>query len=235
MDVSYLPYLLDILVAAVVLGCAAAAFRKGFIMAALGFLPMLAALLGARLFSPYVSRFLRGTPVFGSLAENIGSALDLDKIIGESVMRTQTEIIEGMQLPGFLRDALLENNNPVIYHLLDAEELQEYIAGFLANICLNVASVILAFVLVYIAVRALLNALNIISRLPVLNFFNRFCGFFIGGGKGISIVWIACTILTFFQCSARFPGLFAALEGSHIAKAAYENNILLYLILTIFT
>lgn len=235
MDISYLPYLLDILVAAVVLGCAVAAYRKGFIMAVLGFLPMLAALLGARLFSPYVSRFLRGTPLFGSLAGSIGSALNLDKIIGESAMRTQTEIIEGMQLPGFLRDALLENNNPVIYHLLDVEELQEYIAGFLANICLNAAGVILAFLLVYIGARALLNALNIISRLPVLNFFNRACGLLVGGVKGISIVWVACTILTFFQCSMKFAGLFAALEASRIAKAAYENNILLYLVLTIFT
>ena len=134
MSVSYLPYLLDILVVTVVLGCAAAAFRKGFVIAALGFLPMAAALIGARFLSPYVSRFLRGTPVFGSLAESISSSMKLDEIIGEGAARTQTEIIEGMQLPGFLRDALLENNNPVIYRLFDVEGLQEYIAGFLANI-----------------------------------------------------------------------------------------------------
>ncbi len=83
MSVSYLPYLLDILVVAVVLGCAAAAFRKGFVIAALGFLPMAAALIGARFLSPYVSRFLRGTPVFGSLAESISSSMKLDEIIGE--------------------------------------------------------------------------------------------------------------------------------------------------------
>ena len=235
MSVSYLPYLLDILVVTVVLCCAAAAFRKGFVIAALGFLPMAAALIGARFLSPYVSRFLRGTPVFGSLAESISSSMKLDEIIGEGAARTQTEIIEGMQLPGFLRDALLENNNPVIYRLFDVEGLQEYIAGFLANICINVVSVILAFLLIFIGVRLVLNALNLISRLPVLNFFNRFCGLLVGGAKGLSVVWVACTILTFFQCSAKFSGLFAALDASHAAKLAYENNILLYLILTIFT
>lgn len=235
MEASYLPFLLDILVLGTVIGCAAAAFRKGFVMAALGFLPMLAALIGVRFLSPFVSRFLRGTPLFGSLAESIGSSMKLDEIIGESAMRTQTEIIEGMQLPEFLRDALLENNNPVIYRLLDVEELQEYIAGFLANICINAVSVILAFALIFIGVRLLLNALNLISRLPVLNFFNRACGFLIGGAKGLSIVWIVCTVLTFFQCSAKFAGLFMALNASHAAKLAYENNILLYLLLTIFT
>lgn len=235
MNASYLPYVLDILVAATVTGCAAIAFRKGFVRAALGFLPMLAALIGTRLLSPFVSRFLRGTPMFGSLAESIGSSMKLDEIIGESAMRTQTEIIEGMQLPGFLRDALLENNNPVIYRLLDVEELQDYIAGFLANICINAVSVILAFLLIFIGTKLLLNALNLVSRLPVLNFFNRFCGLLVGAAKGLSIVWLVCTVLTFFQCSAKFAGLFAALDASHAAKLAYENNILLYLILTIFT
>lgn len=228
-------YILDILVAAAVLGCAAAAFRKGFIMAALGFVPMLAALAGARFLSPFASRFLRGTPLFGSLAGSIAESMKLDQVVSEGALRTQTEIIEGMGLPGFLRDALLENNNPVIYSLLDVEGLKEYIAGFLANICINVVGVLLAFLIVYIGVTLLLNALNIISRLPVLNFFNRACGFLVGAAKGVSIVWVACTVLTFFQCSARFSGLFAALDASRIAKAAYENNLLLYLILTIFT
>lgn len=232
MEVSYL---LDILVAAVVLGCAVIAYQKGFVIAALGFVPMLAALAGTRFLSPFVSRFLRGTPLFGSLAESISNSMGLDQLISESAMRTQTEIIEGMHLPGFLQDALLENNNPVIYQLLDVEGLQDYIAGFLANTCINVVSVVLAFLLIFIGVRLLLNALNLISELPVLNFFNRFCGLAVGALKGISIVWIACTVLTFFQCSAKFTGLFTALEASHIAKAAYENNILLYLILTIFT
>lgn len=235
MDASYLPYLLDILTLAVVVGCAAAAFRKGFVMAALGFLPMLAALVGVRFLSPFVSRFLRGTPLFGSLAESIRGSMKLDEIIGESAMRTQTEIIEGMHLPEFLRDALLENNNPVIYSLLDVEGLQEYIAGFLANICINAVGVMLAFLLIFVGVRLLLNALNLISRLPVLNFFNRFCGLVVGAAKGLSIVWVVCTVLTFFQCSAKFAGLFAALDASHAAKLAYENNILLYLLLTIFT
>ena len=41
----------------------------------------------------------------------------------------------------------MENNNPVIYQLLHAESLKEYIAGYLANVCINVLSVAAAFVL----------------------------------------------------------------------------------------
>ena len=227
--------ILDVIVLAVILGCAVAAWRKGFIRAALGFLPMLAALIGTKFVSPPVGRFLRETPLFEKMMGSIQESMGLDAAIQEGTMEAQTQIIEGMPLPNFLKDALLENNNPVIYQLLDVDSLKEYIAGFLANVCMNVLSVVLAFVLIYIGVTVVLNALHLFSKLPVLNFFNRFSGFLVGGAKGLFFVWMGCMVLTFFQCSAKFEGLFAALEQTFAANFLYENNILLYLILTIFT
>ncbi|MGN0136599.1 CvpA family protein [Anaerotignum sp.] len=227
--------ILDIIVIGVILGCALAAWRKGFIRAALGFLPMLAALIGSKLVSPSVGKFLRETFLFDKLSGSIQKSMGLDAAIQEGAMATQTEIIEGMPLPDFLKEALLENNNPVIYQLLDVDTLKEYIAGFLANVCMNVLSVVLAFVLIYIAVTVVLHALHLFSKLPVLNFLNRFSGFLVGGAKGLFFVWIGFIGLTFFQCSAKFQGLFAAMEQTFAANFLYENNILLYLILTIFT
>lgn len=228
-------FILDLIVIAVILWCAAAAWRKGFIRAAFGFLPMFLAVVGMRFISPYIGIFLRGTPLFASLAESISKSMGLEQMISESAMQTQTEIIEGMKLPVFLKEALLENNNPVIYQLLDVEKLQDYIAGFLANTCINVVSVVLAFALIYIVVTVILNALHLFSKLPVLHFFNRMSGFLIGALKGLFFVWMGCIVLTYFQCSAKFEGLFSALEAASVANFLYENNILLYLILTIFT
>ncbi|WP_458407089.1 CvpA family protein [Anaerotignum sp.] len=228
-------YLLDVLVLAVILGCAVAAWKKGFIRAAFGFLPMLAALVGMHFVSPYVGKFLRGTFLFDSLSGSIRESMGLEAVIEEGAMQTQTEIIEAMPLPGFLKEALLENNNPVIYQLLDVDSLKEYIAGFLANVCLNILSVVLAFLLIYIAVTIVLNALHLFSKLPVLSFFNHFMGFLIGGVKGTFFVWLGMTVLTFFQCRSVFEGLFHAMEMTYIANILYENNILQQLILTIFT
>ncbi|MBQ9091193.1 MAG: CvpA family protein, partial [Anaerotignum sp.] len=162
--------ILDAIVVAVILGCAIAAWRKGFIRAAFGFLPMLAALIGTNFVSPYVGRFLRGTFLFDSLSGSIRDSMGLDAAIQEGTMRTQTEMIEAMPLPEFLQEALLENNNPVIYQLLDVDSLKEYIAGFLANVCLNILSVVLAFLLIYIAVNIVLNALHLLSKFQVLSF-----------------------------------------------------------------
>ena len=138
-------------------------------------------------------------------------------------------------MPEFLKEALLENNNPVIYQLLDVDSLKEYIAGFLANVCLNILSVVLAFLLIYIAVSIVLNALHLFSKLPVLSFFNHFMGFLIGGLKGLLFVWLGLAVLTFFQCRAVLDGVFAAMNATYITKILYENNALQDLILMIFT
>ena len=50
-------WILDGVVAAVILGCAVAAWRKGLVRAVLGFLPMALALLGTKAVSPLIGRF----------------------------------------------------------------------------------------------------------------------------------------------------------------------------------
>ena len=228
-------WILDVIVIAVILSCAVHAWRKGFIRAVFGFLPMLAAFAGTRFVSPYVGKFLRGTFLFDSLSESIGESMGLDAAIQEGASQAQTELIEAMPLPEFLKEALLENNNPVIYQLLDVDGIKEYIAGFLANVCLNILSVIFAFLLIYIAVSVVLNALHLFSKLPVLGFLNRFTGFLVGGVKGLCFVWLGFILLTFFQCCAVLDGFFIALENTILANILYENNILQQMILTIFT
>ena len=54
---------------------------------------------------------------------------------------------------------------------LRPQSLKEYIAGYLANVCINVLSVAAAFVLIYIVVKVVINALHLFSKLPGLKFF----------------------------------------------------------------
>lgn len=231
---TFLPYILDIVALVLVVGTAVQAYRKGFVRAALNFLPMVAALAATRFLTPMVSELLRKTPFFDALTNTVGNGLHLENAIGDAAMQTQTDIIQSMHLPDFLKESLVENNNPVIYHLLDVESLQSYIAGFLANICINIISVLLVFIVVWLAVKFVLKALNLISKLPVLNFFNRACGFLVGLLKGLCVTWLICFVLTFFQCNSAFDFFFDALNLTHVALPLYENNILMYFILTIF-
>ena len=104
-------WILDGAVAAVILGCAAAAWRKGLIRAVLGFLPMALALLGTKAVSPFIGRFLRETILFDKMSDAIQTSMGLDTALQEGTMQTQNALIEAMPLPEFLKEALLENNN----------------------------------------------------------------------------------------------------------------------------
>ena len=139
-----------------------------------------------------------------------------------------------MNIPEFLKSALLENNNSVVHSLFETEKLQDYIASYFANICLNVISVVFVAVAFYIVMKLFLSALNIVSKLPVISTVNRLCGFAIGGAKGIFLVWFIGIILTFFYYNEALQVFFMLLEKSHITAFLYHNNLLLYMVLKIF-
>ena len=74
---TFLPYILDILALVLVVGTAVQAYRKGFVRAALNFLPMVAALAATRFLTPTVSELLRKTPFFDALTNTVGNGLHL--------------------------------------------------------------------------------------------------------------------------------------------------------------
>lgn len=230
-----MPYLIDGFVVVWIVWTGIQAYRRGFIMSVFGFLPMVVGLIATKFFTPMVSRFLREMPVFASLSDTIAQKLHLEQMIDNVAMQAQVDVIQNMQLPNFLKETLLEHNNPVVYGLLDTQSTQGYISGFLANICINMISMLLVFVVAFLAAKFVLKALNLISELPILHTFNRICGFVVGAIKGLCIVWLWCFVLTLVQFHAGFENIFAALQMTKIALPLYEHNVLIAFILTIFT
>ena len=226
---------LDLFVIAVILIFALLAFRKGFVMACFGFLPTWVALFGTYKLYPFASKSLRGTRLYLSMRDTIFQWLDLENVISDAAVDTQTKLIEGLKLPEFLKNALIDNNNSVVYQVLDVNKIQDYIAGYISNICINILTMILIFIVLWIAVKAILAALNLMAKLPVLSFFNRGCGLLIGAAEGVVVLWILGIALTFFYYNPKFIWLIEMLEQSKIALALYENNFLLFMILKIFT
>ena len=188
-------WIMDFIVILIIAIPAIMGYRKGFIYACIGFLPVLVSFFGAKMISPVCSKFLRKTALFDFFKKNVYEGLNLGSLLGEKAEQSQTALIDQMNMPDFLKSALLENNNSVIHSLFQTEKLQDYIASYFANICLNVISVVLAAVTLYIIMKLFLGALNIVSKLPVISTVNRMCGLAIGGAKGILIVWFVGILL----------------------------------------
>ena len=225
-------WIMDFIVILIIAIPAIMGYRKGFIYACIGFLPVLVSFFGAKMISPVCSKFLRKTALFDFFKKNVYEGLG--SLLGEKAEQSQTALIDQMNMPDFLKSALLENNNSVIHSLFQTEKLQDYIASYFANICLNVISVVLAAVTLYIIMKLFLGALNIVSKLPVISTVNRMCGLAIGGAKGILIVWFVGIVLVFFYYNEVFQQFFTLLEKSYVTAFLYHHNLLLMMVLKIF-
>lgn len=234
MESDSLVWLLDIVAILLIALPAIMGYRKGFIYACLGFLPVVVSFLGSKILSPVLSKFLRNTALFDFLKKSVYNGMDLGKLLTESAEQSHASIIDGMNIPEFLKSALLENNNSVVHSIFQTDKLQDYVASYIANICLNIVSVVLVSVVLYIIMKLFLKALNVVSKLPVISTVNRLCGTAIGAAKGVFVVWFIGIVLTFFYYRELFQPFFVLLEKSHAAAFLYHNNLLLFMVLKIF-
>lgn len=226
---------LDIAVFAVLIFFALKGYFVGLMKMCFGFVPQIASVLGAYILSPAVSNFLRSTFIYETMKKGVSKSLGIDEIVKNAAEVTQRGIIESLNLPSFLKNSLLENDNPVVYKILNVSGIGDYISGYIANICINVLSAALVFAAVYIALKIMFSTLDIVSHLPVIHFFNGIGGILAGLLYAVMIIWIASTLLMLFYSNAAFAPIFRVLEASKAAKILYENNILLFMVLKVFT
>lgn len=225
---------LDAVVAAIIAVFAFSNARKGFAGALLRFMPTLLGILLSWKMSGEVIKYVRGTFIFSFIMSKISGGLNIGKILPDMTMTAQNSIISAMNVPEFIKKALVNNNNSVVYSLFDAQTLKDYIAGFLTNIFVSIAVVILLYFIGVLVGRLVLKVFSSIDDVPILGFFSKIGGFVVGVLKGICIIWIICIAITFFCCKPSAQDFITMLESSYIAGWFYRNNILLYVVLQIF-
>lgn len=225
---------IDIIVIAVVVVFAAIGFFRGFIISCLGFIPSLAAFLGVYLFQPSVSKALRATAVFEKFKVWVSGLFDIENIVSQNA-GSAAEIINNIDMPDFIKNALLENDNSVVYQIFDASKLEEYIVSYIANICINIISVLVIFILIFAAASAVLNILNFIAAMPGLNIINRFGGLAMGAAQGVVIVWVFGIISLFLSFVQWIGQFWDMLSPNGPAMFLLQNNWLLYMIMKIFS
>ena len=143
----------------------------------------------------------------------------------------QNELIEKLPLPKIFRDQLLGNNNAEGYRRLGVSTFQEYVVQFSATAILNVVSFIVAFLLVQIALRMVIAALDILSQAPVLSMLNRVAGLLLGLLQMLFLLWIFFMAVS--AASATEGGLYlmSMIQQSRILGYLYDSNLFLRIVL----
>ena len=232
--------ILDLLVIGLIALCITIGAWRGFVRTVLGFANFIIAIILTNMLYPYMGRFLRGIDGFyGALTLTIRDTMGLDAAIYEAAVEAggraaESQFINDMPLPGFLREVLLENNNTIIRAAIGATNFTEYVAGFLAGIVINIISMVIVFILIYTGLMLLTGMLNILTKLPVIRTLNKLLGAAIGAIWGLLLTWLVLGVVVIYFSANSGADVAQMLEESVIAGPLNEWNFALNFILRLF-
>lgn len=152
-----------------------------------------------------------------SSAENIIENADVPKSLQETA-------IKAADIPNVFKNLLLENNNETVYQELGVTTFAQYIGAYVARTVIHIIAFILTFIVVTIILRAVVFALDIVSELPVVGFFNHLAGGVLGIGIALIIVWIIFMVITLLYTTQIGKTIYDMIQNNSILKLIYDGN-----------
>ena len=234
MDISWT--WLGIAVLALIAAACIMGFRKGFVKEIVSVFFMLISFLLVWAVNPYVNTFVKEyTPVYDTIqhkchtlvSEQIANKKTLDK-------EEQNQVMENMELPDLLKNALVENNTAETYRYLAVSTFTEYISDSLAVMAVNGISFLISFVLSAAVIKLLGFILNVLTKLPVINGINKIAGAAVGGIKCIIFIWIAFLVLTLLCNTTLGQQGMALIQQDAFLNFLYSQNVFVKVFMSVF-
>ena len=187
-------------------------FFRGLIRSVLGICATILALVLSYALSPVVSNLIRKGTGFDeyiekkvySLVENKveettgGTEKQVKKAMEKNPKKSeQIELINGLNLPHFLTQDLLDGNNLEKYKELGVSTVYGYIAKTASNMAVNILAGIIVFItlrLLFIIVTVLVG--RMLKAFPIIAAVDKTVGAVCGVLIGICLVWLLMFILS---------------------------------------
>ena len=191
----------SILVASYLIGMTVYGHHRGFLRLSISLAALVLSALVIRFAMPPVTAFIKEN---SEIRQWVGQIMLEKAGLGEggegglALPAQQRAAIEGTELPEALKRALIENNNDEIYRMLGVEAFVDYVASYLADRIIHTLAFVILFLAVYIGIRLLAHALDLIARLPVLYGMNQIAGALLGLIQALAYFWIFCLVLELF-------------------------------------
>ncbi len=217
---------LEILVIVIIAGYTLNGRRRGFIKTVFTLFSTIIALLLTMWISPMVNKEVQKNEKVMTFVNNkVEKVVDFGKKNDKT--SEQMNFIDKLFLPGPIKNALKENNTGDVYTAMAVNSFEEYITGTISRIIINAAVFIIVMLLVMIILGIISRALDIISKLPLINGLNKTAGLLVGLLHGIIITWIGFILLTMFSSTNIGKTMFLLINESKFLTMLYDNNLLL--------
>ena len=137
----------------------------------------------------------------------------------------QTKLIQNLPIPSFLKEMMINYNNSEGYQKLNASDFGCYVVNFFANVILNIVAFVVTLVVVQLVLWTGLTALDLFSRLPLLNLLNRVGGLAVGLIQGLLVVWVLFLIISALSATDIGMSLMEMVDGSTLLSPIYDGNL----------
>jgi uncharacterized membrane protein required for colicin V production len=215
-----------IVVVVVLAGYAIYGRQRGFIRTVFTLFSTILSLILTLSISPAISKEIqKNDKIMGMVTERVSEVINFSDL-GNKIT-DQVNFIDKLPLPGSLRHTLVENNTADVYKAMGVKSFNDYISNSVSRIIINAAVFVIIMLIVTIALALLCEALNIISKLPLLNGLNKTAGLLAGLIHGIIVVWIGFIIITMFGSTSFGQDIFKLINENTFLSLIYNNNLLL--------
>ena len=205
--------ILDLLCVLLVWIMAAKGYKKGLVKGAFGVLSFgVAGLITAIIYKP-VSEYIINLPFVND------KLIVLGEKISEIINKPVQEGISG--LPVWLYDVAYETS----------EAANTAVSNAVVTVIVNIFCIVLIYLLVKVAFRLFEGVLNLIMKLPVLNFINRVGGMVCGIITSVVVLWVVLACVVLLAATDIFEPVNNAIQTTSVLKYFYNNNVLMKLII----
>lgn len=221
-----------IIVLVILSGNALIGMRVGFIKTVFSLCSLTVALVLTVWISPTVNDILKGNEkIFNTITSGVEKMLKFEDEVSER--SKQVSLIEELNLPQSIKDSLIESNNTETYEELKITSFKEYICSYLAGIIIKAMAFIITFMAFAVILYVISAALDLISKLPLIDQANTLAGLLAGFAHGLVVIWLFFILLTVFGSTDFGQKAMQLVGESEILSFIYNNNIILGFITSI--
>ena len=191
----------DLIIVAIILLSTFLAYKKGLIMLAIQLLAVIISIvITVVLYKP-----------ISNLIINVTS---IDETIQNSILEEANDIMTNKE----------EKSNQIV-ETIQNNMLPETARTIAINI-IQGAVILILFVISRIVLKFVSGLANLVSKLPIINQFNRLGGSIYGLVRGVLIIYVLLLIVNLSGRISPQNTVYTTVEESYIGKAMNENNIL---------
>lgn len=206
--------------------------KVGFIKTVFSLCSLVVAVVLTIWISPYVNDFMKGNDkIYNTISSKVEKMLPFEE--EEAAASEQISMIEKLSLPQSIKDSLIENNNEEVYKALSIDSFKGYVTNYLTGMIINAMSFVITFVVVLVLLWVICFALDIVSKLPLLNGINKTAGLLAGLLHGLVVVWLFFILITVFGSTELGQKALQLIGESEILNFIYNNNFILRFITSV--